>query len=159
MHQNNNEGERVKQQQEPQRHLVVKTISVIETKPSYSKFVTVNTDATPLISKTGTKIHQKQKRTSEAFFFCSWHFTAGKKSILKGGEFVTWIFCSDSFVVLVLGLRSPIRRETFHSSTEIISSKILLRSVCTKHTSVPIYFCYSTRYTVIKVQTQHHILP
>lgn len=150
MHQKNNEGERVKQQREPQRHLVVKTISVIETKPSYSKFVTVNTDATPLISKTGTKIHQKHKKEHhlhrKLFFFLFLTFYSWKKSILKGEEFVTW-------------LRSPIRRETFHSSTEIISSKILLRSVCTKHTSVPIYFCYSTRYTVIKVQTQHHILP
>lgn len=72
MHQNNNEGERVKQQREPQRHLVVKTISVIETKPSYSKFVTVNTDATPLISKTGTKIHQKHKKEHRKLFcFCS----------------------------------------------------------------------------------------
>lgn len=158
MHQNNNEGERVKQQREPQRHLVVKTISVIETKPSYSKFVTMNTDATPLISKTGTKIHQKhKKRTSEAFFlfltFYSW-----KKIHLERWR-VRHVNILLSSFVLVLGLRSPIRRETFHSSTEIISSKILLRSVCTKHTLVPIYFCYSTRYTVIKVQTQHHILP
>lgn len=157
MHQNNNEGERVKQQREPQRHLVVKTISVIETKPSYSKFVTVNTDATPLISKTGTKIHQKHKKEHRKLFFCSWHFTAGKKIHLERWRVHVNILLSS--FVLVLGLRSPIRRETFHSSTEIISSKILLRSVCTKHTSVPIYFCYSTRYTVIKVQTQHHILP
>lgn len=157
MHQNNNEGERVKQQREPQRHLVVKTISVIETKPSYSKFVTVNTDATPLISKTGTKMHQKQKRTSEAFFFLFLTFYSWKKIHLERWRVHVNILLSS--FVLVLGLRSPIRRETFHSSTEIISSKILLRSVCTKHTSVPIYFCYSTRYTVIKVQTQHHILP
>lgn len=158
MHQNNNEGERVKQQREPQRHLVVKTISVIETKPSYSKFVTVNTDATPLISKTGTKIHQKhKKRTSEAFFFLFLTFYSWKKIHLERWRVHVNILLSS--FVLVLGLRSPIRRETFHSSTEIISSKILLRSVCTKHTSVPIYFCYSTRYTVIKVQTQHHILP
>lgn len=158
MHQNNNEGERVKQQREPQRHLVVKTISVIETKPSYSKFVTVNTDATPLISKTGTKIHQKHKKEHrKLFFFLFLTFYSWKKIHLERWRVHVNILLSS--FVLVLGLGSPIRRETFHSSTEIISSKILLRSVCNKHTSVPIYFCYSTRYTVIKVQTQHHILP
>lgn len=157
MHQNNNEGERVKQQREPQRHLVVKTISVIETKPSYSKFVTVNTDATPLISKTGTKMHQKHKKEHRKLFFLFLTFYSWKKIHLERWRVHVNILLSS--FVLVLGLRSPIRRETFHSSTEIISSKILLRSVCTKHTSVPIYFCYSTRYTVIKVQTQHHILP
>lgn len=157
MHQNNNEGERVKQQREPQRHLVVKTISVIETKPSYSKFVTVNTDATPLISKTGKKYIRNIKKNIGSFFFLFLTFYSWKKIHLERWRVHVNILLSS--FVLVLGLRSPIRRETFHSSTEIISSKILLRSVCTKHTSVPIYFCYSTRYTVIKVQTQHHILP
>lgn len=93
MHQKNNEGESVKQQREPQRHLVVKIISVIETKPSDSKFVTVNTDATPLISKTGTKIHQKHKKEHhlhrKVFFFLFLTFYSWKKSILKGEEFVT----------------------------------------------------------------------
>lgn len=108
MHQNNNEGERVKQQREPQRHLVVKTISVIETKPSYSKFVTVNTDATPLISKTGTKIHQKhKKRTSEAFFF----FVLDILQLEKNPSWKVKSSCEYSALFFCLSFRTQITNQ------------------------------------------------
>lgn len=107
MHQNNNEGERVKQQREPQRHLVVKTISVIETKPSYSKFVTVNTDATPLISKTGTKMHQKHKKEHRKLFF----FVLDILQLEKNPSWKVKSSCEYSALFFCLSFRTQITNQ------------------------------------------------